>query len=91
MNIRSIIFIETEKQEDNSLFPSRLIVDWREPLGNCQLNISDTWSLGCVHEAAGVAPYTNLIKGNDTILVNTCFYWGAGEQAGQRVAFLVIE
>ena len=75
----------------NSIFDSKLTVEWRWPGGNWQLSTADVWSLGCVYQQAGQPPYTNLLKGNDTILINTCFYWSTSEHTGERVDYLIVE
>ncbi len=91
INLKSITYEAVPQNQPNSLFGSRLIVDWRFPGGNWQLNISDVWSLGCVYQVAGEPPYTNLIKGGNIIQINTCFFWGTDSFTGERIEYVVID
>ncbi|MEO5889683.1 MAG: hypothetical protein ABIQ31_05485 [Ferruginibacter sp.] len=91
IDLQSINYEAVPQNQPNSLFGSRLIVEWRFPGGNWQLNISDVWSLGCVYQAAGEPPYTNLIKGDNIIQINTCFFWGTDSFTGERIEYVVID
>jgi len=90
-DLNAIVYAAIPSTQSNSLFDSKLSAEWRWPGGNWQLSTADVWSLGCVYEQAGQPPYTNLIKGGDTILINTCFYWSTNEYTGERINFLIIQ
>lgn len=47
-DLRSANYEAVRQNQPNSLLESKLIVEWRFPAGNWQINISDGWSLGCV-------------------------------------------
>ncbi|MFT3932817.1 MAG: hypothetical protein QM726_04300 [Chitinophagaceae bacterium] len=95
-DISFITYDAIDTQQPNSLFNSKLSVEWRWPSGNWQLSTADVWSLGCgllptSSNGGGVMPqYTNIIKGLDTILVNTCFYWSTSMHTGERVDYLYL-
>ncbi len=91
IDLQSITYKAVPQNQPNSLFGSRLIVNWRFPIGNWQLNISDVWSLGCVYQVAGEPPYANLIKGGNIIQINTCFFWGTDSFTGERIEHEVID
>lgn len=90
-DLNTITYQATPETQANSLFDSRLVVEWRWPGGNWQLSTADVWSLGCVYTQAGQPPYTNLIRGSDTIVINTCFFWSTNEYTGERIDYLVVE
>jgi hypothetical protein len=90
-DLQSITYEAEPQSQPNSLFGSRLIIEWRFPGGNWQLNISDVWSLGCVYQVSGEPPYTNLIKGGNIIQISTCFFWGTDSFTGERIEYVVID
>ncbi len=90
-DLQNITYEAIAQNQPNSLFGSRLIVEWRWPGGNWQLNISDVWSLGCVYTVSGEPPYTNLIKDGNIIQINTCFFWGTNEFTGERIDYVIID
>jgi len=91
IDLQSITYEAAPQNQPNSLFGSRLTIEWRFPGGNWQLNLSDVWSLGCVYQVAGEPPYSNLIKGGNIIQINTCFFWGTDSFTGERIKYVVID
>ena len=96
-DLNAITYEAVQASKSNSLFDSRLVVEWRWPGGNWQLSTADVWSLGCglpltpSNGGGTEPPYTNLIKAGDTILINTCFYWSTNEYTGERIDYLIID
>ncbi len=90
-NLNSITYDAIRQDLPNSLFGSRLTVEWRFPDGNWQDNTSDVWSLGCIDTQNAEPPFTNIMRGTDIFLINTCFFWCGDTYTGEQISYVVIE
>jgi hypothetical protein len=91
--LASMIYTAVPNASDHtSLFRSQFMIEWRRPGDLWQGDFTEVWSLGCVYTQNGVPPFTNLLKGGQVILINTCFIWSIDSPyRGLRVKYVVVD
>jgi|GEM_PF-2353893 len=91
IDIGNIAYSAIAGKQGSSLFNSYLDVKWRSDTGaSWQGFTSDVWTLGCISKDYGGTAYTNLLKDNLEIIINTSFTWNVGSNAGRPIKYLII-
>lgn len=90
-DVGNITYTAIEGKTGSSIFSSYLSAKWRPTLYEDWRGFtSHVWTQGCSFPDSGAVFYTNLIKNNIKILINTSLTWNVGEYAGQNIRFLII-
>ena len=87
--ILGMTYTAYDSSENYSLFRSRFDVTYNL-YGYQQENSINCWSLGCTYATTGVAPFTNILKGNQVLLINTSFIWNLPDGSGKLIKYIII-
>jgi len=86
-----MVYKVIEKKAFSSLYYSYLGVQWRaDTAAQWEGFTAQVWSLGCLYTVP-VGPYTNLLKKDVALLINTSMFWSVGPNAGAHIKYLVID
>jgi hypothetical protein len=89
-SINGMTYRAIESNESNSLFRSDFTVGYNL-YGYQQENETNCWSLGCIYLQAGTPPFTNIVKNNKTLLINTHFVWSVPGGIGKTIKYLEVK